>query len=134
VHLINHDKTIMSHLYIFPTMHHIPMKPHRYHHDNSLIHLHHINDNSLIHLHLCILIKDNTYYITSIINQSITLTSINHLTSINQTIGINDNMIQHFIFMLPIPKGCDFLHPPSYMDSMVEFLTSQREDYMVMTH
>jgi hypothetical protein len=25
--LINHDKTIMSHVYIFPTMHHIPMKP-----------------------------------------------------------------------------------------------------------
>jgi hypothetical protein len=48
MHLINHDKTIMSHLHIFPTA------------------------------------------------------SINHLTSIsqtigiiNQTIGINDNMIQH---------------------------------------
>jgi hypothetical protein len=52
-----------------------------------------------------ILIKDNTYTLSSIINQSIINQSINQsldinqsinqsLTSINQTIGINDNMIQ----------------------------------------
>jgi hypothetical protein len=58
--------------------------------------MHHINDpSSLIGFHLTsiILIKENTS--TLFINQSINpLTSIKHLTSINQTIGINDNMIQ----------------------------------------
>ena len=71
----------MSHLYIFPTMHHIPMEPHR---SVFIIYqwqlidpsssMHHINDPfSLIGFHLTsiILIKENTYYITSIINQSI---------------------------------------------------------------
>jgi hypothetical protein len=66
--------------------------------------MHHINDNLLIHLHhwfpldIIILIKDNTYTLfinhQSSINQSIIDINQSILTSINQTIGINDNMIQ----------------------------------------
>ena len=77
----------MSHLYIFPTMHHIPMEPHR-----SIFIMYQwqlIDPSSSMHSHQG---QHILYYIN---HQSINpLTSINHLTSINQTIGINDNMIQ----------------------------------------
>jgi hypothetical protein len=101
----------MIHLYINPTMHHIPMKPYRY----SFIYASCINDNSLIHLHLCIMSmtthSSNFIYAWHHMNmipldvnhKSINhlasvnpLTSINHLTSINQTFGINDNLIQQY--------------------------------------
>ena len=98
VHLINHDKTIMSHLYIFPTMHHIPMKPQLFIFiiyqwqcidPSSSYQWQLIDTSSSMHSHQWQYIL---YYIN---HQSINrLKSINHLTSINQTIGINDNMIQ----------------------------------------
>ena len=88
----------MSHLYIFPTMRHIPMKPHR-----SIFIMYQwqlidpsssyqwqlIDPSSSMHSH------QGKYILYYINHQSINpLTSINHLTSINQTIGINDNMIK----------------------------------------
>jgi len=88
----------MSHLYIFPTMHHIPMKPQRsifimyqwqLNDPSSSYQWQLIDPSSSMHSH------QGKYILYYINHQSINpLTSINHLTSINQTIGINENMIQ----------------------------------------
>ena len=66
----------MSHLYIFPTMHHIPMKPHQ-----SIFIMYQwqlIDPSSSMHSH------QGQYILYYINHQSINpLTSINHLTLIN---------------------------------------------------
>jgi hypothetical protein len=95
VHLINHDKTIMIHLYINPTMHHIPMKPHQ----SIFIYASCINDNSLIHLHQYTMIR-YVYIkgplIFDIIQSSFGINQfldIHPLTTINQlSFGINQTI------------------------------------------
>ena len=68
-----HDNTIMSHIFIKQTMHHISKNPS----------LSCINDNSLIHLHLCILI--HLHWLVSTWHLSLS-SRIIHIYYINQSI------------------------------------------------